>query len=75
MANGSTTKWVIFDPNTFKRIRTITLKHKSNLLYVELEPFEKDLKSKGLAAHRHESLNQSFLKGKTFKEKLKILGW
>ncbi len=68
-------KWVVFNPKTFERVKTVTLKHKSNLRYLELDPFEKDLKSKGLAAHCWESLNQSYLKGKSFKEKLISLGW
>ena len=69
------TKWVVFDPKTAKRIKTVTITHESNLLYVELDPFENDLKKKKLAAHSWESLNQSYLKGKPLKEKLISLGW
>ena len=70
--------WFIFlylqNPN-FKKMKTVTIKHKSNLHYLELDPFEKELKEKGLAAHREKSINQDYLKGKTFEQKLKILGW
>jgi predicted HTH domain antitoxin len=70
-----TSKWVIFDPKTYKKVKTVTIKHESNLLYKEFEPFEKELNEKNLAAHEYNSLNQDYLEGKSFKEKLKILGW
>lgn len=68
------TKWVVFDEKGNK-VKTITLKHKDGGLYKELEPFEKKLKSKKLYAHKKESLEQNFLKERSFKEKLKLLGW
>lgn len=68
------TRWVVFD-KTGKKIKTVTLKHKSNLYYKELEPFEKELEEQGLYAQAAESLEQDFLKGKSFKEKLLCLGW
>jgi hypothetical protein len=71
----TTTKWVVFNPSTGKRIKTITIKHKNNLLYNELDPFDADLKCKGLAAQSWESLQQPFLKGMSFKERLICLGW
>ena len=70
-----TTKWVVFNPSTFQKVKTVTIKHESNLLYRELDPFEKKLKNDGLAAHDYNSLNQDYLKGKSFREKLKCLGW
>jgi predicted transcriptional regulator len=72
--SNNITKWVIFDKYG-KKIKTHTIKHKNNLHYLELEPFEEDLIKRGLYAHNAESLNQQFLKGKTFIEKLKSLGW
>ncbi len=71
----TTTKWVVFNPETFKKIRTVIIKHESNLLYKELDPFEKDLLSKKLAAHNYAALKQDYLKGKSFTGKLKCLGW
>jgi len=67
-------QWVVFN-NKGNRIKTVTLKHKDGAIYKELEPFEKELKSKGLYAHKKEVLDQEFLKGKNFIEKLKLLGW
>lgn len=69
------TKWVVFNPATAKRIKTVTLKHPDNLLYKQLNPFEQELKKNKLAAQRKESLDQDFLIGKSFKEKLICLGW
>lgn len=68
------TKWIIFD-NKGNIVERKTLEHKDGRLYIELEPFEKELKKKGLYAHRAESIEQNHLKGKTFIEKLKCLGW
>lgn len=68
-------KWVVFNPETFERIKTVTIEHQSNLRYFELDIFEATLKLSKLAAHDWDALNQSHLKGKSFKEKLKILGW
>ncbi len=72
---ASVSKWVVFDPRTFKRIKTVTIKHESNLLYKEMDPFEADLNKNKLAAHEFKSLNQDYLQGKSFKEKLVCLGW
>lgn len=67
-------KWVVFD-NKGNKIETVTLNHIDGGVYKEIEPFERELKQKGLYAHRKESLDQDFLKGKSFKEKLTYLGW
>lgn len=69
------TKYVVFDNKTKKRIKTVTLTHTDNLHYKQIEPFEKDLLQKGLSAQEYNSLNQDYLKGKTFSEKLICLGW
>jgi hypothetical protein len=67
-------KWVVFDKKG-KRVKTVTLTHKDNRHYIELEPFEREMESKGQYAHRLDSLTQDHLKGKPLIEKLKILGW
>jgi len=69
-----TSKFVVFDKYG-KKIKTVTLKHKSNLYYLEIEPFEEELIKNGFYGHAKESLDQQFLKGKLFKEKLICLGW
>lgn len=68
------TKWVVFD-KTGKRIKTVTLKHKDGGLYREIEPFEHSLIEQGLYAHDAKCFKQDYLKGKSFKEKLSLLGW
>jgi hypothetical protein len=68
------TKWVVFD-EMGHMLETVTLKHKTGAIYVELEPFEKDLKDRGLFAHAYESISQRCLSNFSFKEKLERLGW
>jgi hypothetical protein len=70
----STSKWIVFN-NKGERIKEVTLKHKDGGVYKEIDPFEAELKVQGLYAHRAESFNQDYLKGKSFKEKLKCLCW
>lgn len=66
------TKWIVFDKKG-EKIKTVTLKHKDGALYREIEPFEAKLKEQGLFAHRAKCFGQDYLKGKSFKEKLKSL--
>lgn len=68
------TKWVVYNEN-YEKIRTVTLKHKDGGLYKEIEPFEKELKDKCLMAVQTELLEQTYLKGKSFKDKLIALGY
>lgn len=67
-------KWVVFDKNG-KKVKTVIIKHKDGRLYNELEAFENDIIAKGMYAHAYECLNQVYLIDKSFKEKLKCLGW
>lgn len=67
-------KWVVFN-NKGKKLRTVTIEHEDGRVYRELDPFEQEIESLGLYAHRAESLDQDYLEGKTFKEKLRALGW
>lgn len=71
---GGTSRFVVFDYYG-NEITTVTLYHKTSAHYVELEPFERDIKAKKLLAHRAESLEQVQLKDKPFKEKLEFLCW
>jgi hypothetical protein len=70
----STSKWIVFN-NKGERLRTVTLKHKDNEIYKEIDLFEAKLKEQGLYAHDAECFEQDYLKGKSFIEKLKYLGW
>ena len=70
----STSKWIVFN-NKGKRIKTVILKHKSNLLYEEIEPFEAGLKQQGLYAHRAECFKRDDFKGISFREQLECLCW
>ena len=70
----TTSKWIVYDPQTNLKVKTVTLRHTDNLHYKQLDPFDAELKKKGLSAYRQETLNQDYLKGLSFKDKIKILG-
>lgn len=70
----TTKQWVIFN-KAGEKLRTEVIEHASNLFFVEMDPFEASLKEQGLYAQSLKSLNQDYLNGKSFKEKLKCLGW
>ncbi len=67
------TRWIVYNPETLQKIKTVTINHKSNLLYIELNEFDKKLKEQGLTAHSYEAVNQPHLSGKTFAQRIKIL--
>lgn len=67
-------KWIVFD-KTGKRIKTVILNHPDGKHYLQLEPFEKEMKEQGLYAHRSESFEQYKGTGIPFKQQLKYLGW
>ena len=69
----SISKWLVFNSEG-EKVKTETIKHKSNLAYIELEQFETELKEKGLYAHRKESFNTQ-PKNISLKQKLINLGW
>lgn len=66
------TKWIIVNSN-YEKVGTKTLTHNTGALYIELDPFEKELKEKGLTAYSEETLNQEYLSGLSLKQKIKSL--
>lgn len=67
------TVWIVYNDQG-EKIKQVTLNHKDGALYKEIEPFERKLKKDGLMAVSAESLQQEFLRGKSFKSKLEALG-
>ena len=72
----SKSKWIIFNKKG-KRVSTQTLTHTDGRHYLQLEPFEQDLKKKGLYAQRAECFEKrsNVWNQYSFKKKLETMGW
>lgn len=72
MSERYQTVWIIYNQEG-EKLKQKTIKHQDNHVYRELDPFEQELIKQGLFAVRKETLEQDYLKGKTFRQKLKAL--